>query len=225
MLYLIGTGLEPEDMSLKGIRIAKTCDEIYAEKYTNIYDFSKIENMLKRKIIVLSREKVESDFLIKKAEEKNISLLIPGDPLFATTHIQLLISAKEMHVPIKIIHAPSIFNAVARTGLSMYKFGRITSLVKQKALSTLDIIRKNLSYGLHTLILLDLDLSLKEALKQIETLRLKKRIFICSCLGTQNEIVLYDFIHSFNKYLKKPLCIVIPGNIDHNEKEIIEKLF
>ena len=150
MLYLIGLGLNDEnDMTLKAISLLKQCDKIYAEFYTNIWQGSieNISRMVNKNIEVLERESVESELLIKEAKDNTIALLVPGDPLSATTHFELIALARQNNIKCEIVHAPSIYTAIAETGLQLYKFGRSTTSKAKTRLSKIKITTRHAYFG------------------------------------------------------------------------------
>jgi diphthine synthase len=120
MLTIIGLGIS-FDITLEGLKAARESDTAYLEEYTMPIEEEKLtalQEELGRAPIRLPREKVESDFLIKEAAEKNIALLVGGDPLSATTHISLIIDAKKQKIPVRIIHNSSILSsAMGKSGL------------------------------------------------------------------------------------------------------------
>src|SRR3990167_2030083 len=110
-LSIIGTGVS-FDLTLQGIEQLKKCDEIYIEGYTLPIDSEKIsslEKLINKKITKLERKDVESLFLIKRAKTADTALLVGGDPLSATTHVSLVIDARNANIPLNIIHNSSIF--------------------------------------------------------------------------------------------------------------------
>jgi len=125
MLYLVGIGIKPKDITLKGLEILRAIDEIYLDTYTvPLTEFVKeniayLENVIGKKIKYANREFVELE-LERLAKEKDIALLTVGDPLFATTHLYQF-----RNILKEIVHAPSILNYTWRVGLSPYKFGRV----------------------------------------------------------------------------------------------------
>jgi len=236
MLYIIGLGINDEqDLSLKAVDTLKKCDEIYLEKYTGHWkgSMNNLEKIVGKNITVLDREKVESDFLSKQAKEKNIALLVPGDPLAATTHIEFLLEGAE------IIHSSSIFTAVGETGLQLYKFGRTASLPKPqegyKPESFYEIIEENQKNGMHTLILLDTadgGLSVKEAIEILLKIEEKRkgniikenRIVACSSLGSKERKIKYGSVEKIMKEdFSKPAVLIIPGKLNFKETEMLEK--
>ncbi|MBI4162528.1 MAG: diphthine synthase [Candidatus Aenigmarchaeota archaeon] len=229
MLYLIGAGLKKGDITLNAVEALENCQKIYAEHYTGHMDVDYISDFIHREIIVLDRAKVESLLLIEEAKENNIALLTPGDPLTATTHIELMIEAIRQGVEIEIIHSPSIFTAVAECGLQLYKFGRTATLARPQQNynpdSPYDIIVENKKSGLHTLMLMEIDMPAKEAveiLKKIETKKngnvLKEKI-IAVHFGEQNKI---QYRNADSLDLQTPCCLVIPGNLHFKEEEALE---
>src|SRR3989339_501267 len=186
MLYLIGLGLSDEkDISLKGLEAIKECDMVFAENYTANWQgsFQKLENVIGKQIQTLTRKGVEGNFLIEMAKKQKVALLVPGDPLSATTHFQLFQDAKIAGTKCKIIHSSSVFTAVAVAGLQLYKFGRVTTLPKDfKVQSPIEVVRVNKKVGLHSLILLDIGMELNDALTVMEKEFPEESIIVCISL-------------------------------------------
>ncbi|MBI2584111.1 MAG: diphthine synthase [Candidatus Aenigmarchaeota archaeon] len=229
MLYLIGLGLDDGDISIRGIEAVKKCDEAFAETYTSQWagNLSAIEKATGKRVQTLSREGVESDFLVNMAKKQKVALLVPGDPLSATTHFQLVIDAKKAGIKCEIIHSSSIITSVAETGLHLYKFGRTTTLPKDfKAESPFEAIEKNKKTGLHTLILLDVGMDLKEALETVgKKIGTGEKIIACLSLGTDGQIIKYGTANELKGYFKQitsPSCIIIPGELNFKEEEALE---
>jgi len=239
MLYLIGVGLDKKDISMNALEAIRKCKKLYFENYTNVmpYSLKDLEKVIGRKLVPADRKFVEeADDLIREAKEQDIGLLISGDPLSATTHIGLIIRAKKEKLKLKTIHATSVFNAVSETGLQLYKFGKTASIAKWQPNfnpeSFYDSIRQNLSMGNHTLLLLDIGLSVKEALGYIESIAkardlemLHKEMIVCEKLGTDKQKITIGDIHrlSDRKY-SLPACIIIPGKLHFIEAEMLELL-
>lgn len=239
MLALVGLGINL-DPTLDGIKIAKKCDEIFLEKYTSpllVDAEKKLEKIIGKKINIIDREEVESDFLIKKAESKKICLFVVGDPLVATTHISLLAECRKRKIKTKIVHNSSILTAVARTGLQAYKFGRTVTIAKwsanYKPTSPLLLIEKNLSIGLHTLILLDVQpgpMDAKEAIRQLfEMEKMEKKkiigdVVVLSRLGFEDEKITYGSAEKLLKpdLGKPPFSLIVPAKLHDSEKEYLE---
>lgn len=98
--------------------------------------------------------------ILERATLTNVSLLIVGDPFGATTHSDLLLKCKNAGVKLEVIHNASIINAVAISGLQLYRFGQTVSIPffteRWKPDSFYDRIKDNDKLGLHTLCLLDI---------------------------------------------------------------------
>ena len=192
--------------------------------YVFILSISDFIICLNKKIIPSKREFFEnkSQELIKEAKKENIAILIYGSPLIATTHISLIQKARKLGIQVKIIHNASILDAITETGLQIYKFGKIASMPIFEADSFIQIIKDNQKINSHTLILVDIDLDLKDALKKLESLNLGK-IIICQSLGTKNSKIFYDSVNNLKKLrIKKPFCIIIPSKLHFIEEKVLE---
>lgn len=233
MLFLIGLGLFDEnDLSLRAIEAIKSCHAIYCELYTANWqgDLKKLEKIAGRKIQLLPREIVESDFLLREAKKKNIALLVPGDPLVATTHYQLIVDTKKNKIKTQIIHSSSIYTAVAETGLSIYKFGRTTTLAYPEhgyePQSPYDMILQNRRFGLHTLVLLDTQkggMTISDAIDILSKMDkeeiLKRKIVIAANLGG-SPIIKYGYAHELK--IDEHGTVIVPGILNYNEEEALK---
>ena len=253
MLILAGLGLYDEkDMPLKTLEFAKKVDKIYAEFYTAVLTgttIEKIEETIGRKIEVLSREKVEyeTEKLIEEAKEKDIMFLTAGDPMVATTHVDLAIEAKKRGVEVLIINAPSIYSAVGITGLQLYKFGKTTSIVFPEENyfpeTPYNVIKENLERGLHTLCLLDIRvdenekrfMTANEGLKILLELENRKKegiitedtkAVVVARAGSLKPKLVYGKIKDLINYdFGEPLhCIIIPGKLHFMEEDALKYL-
>lgn len=235
MLYLIGLGLNEKSISLEGLEVIKKCKKIYLDTYTVNFPYSEknLEKIIKKKIISANRDIIESDKLIKEGKKENVALLIYGSPLTATTHITLIEEAKKNKVKCEVIYNASIFDAIAETGLQIYKFGKIASMPKwQKNFtpsSFIEVVKKNLEIDAHSLILIDISLDLKDAIEELEksareyNLKLDK-IVICSRMGTKDKKIIYEKPENLkNREIKKPYCVIIPSKLHFIEQEVLEK--
>jgi diphthine synthase len=233
MLYLIGLGLNEEGISLEGISAIKKCKKIYLENYTVDFPYStnNLEKKIGKKIISVDREFIEDFKFMEEAKKENVALLIYGSPLTATTHISIIEEAKKRKIGYKVIYGASIFDAIAETGLQIYKFGKITSIPKwQKNFtptSFMEIVKENKKINAHSLLLIDIGLELKDALDELEKsakdMKIKiEKILICSNLGTKDKKIIYDVIPKLkDNEVKKPYCIIIPGKLHLVEQEVL----
>ena len=228
-LNLIGLGLTQNSITAEALEAIKSSDKVYLENYTVNFPY-KIED-LKIKLIELDRAKVEDESILKEAKEKNISLLVYGDSLSATTHIQLILEAKKQKIPYKIYHNASIMTAIAETGLQLYKFGKTASMPNwaehtNKPTSFANYIKENQSIKAHTLILTDIGLEIKQAIEQLqESISLKQKIIAISNAGTPNQKIFYDTPDNLkNKKVKMPFALIIPTELHFIEEEAIKEL-
>jgi len=99
--------------------------------------------------------------ILREAELGKAALLVPGDPLIATTHLDLRIRAERQGIKTRIIHGASIVSAViGLSGLQNYKYGRSVTIPFPDESFTSEtpyrVIMKNRKMGLHTLCFLDI---------------------------------------------------------------------
>ena len=165
-LYLIGIG--PGDVGLltnEAVEVAKHATHRRYEAYTASWPSEQL-SLLQEKIgsieKVMRPEVEKPQELLDLAQNDSVALLIVGDPLQATTHIDLQLQAEEKGINCYVIHGISITNLVTGAiGLSNYKFGRQTTLTYPYsgwvATSPIETIAMNMFLGQHTLALLDLD--------------------------------------------------------------------
>jgi diphthine synthase len=233
MLYLIGLGLNSKGYSREAYDAIKSADKVYVDTYTIEfpYDFSEITSQFRnKKFIPAGREFVEGLGFLEEAKNKDIVLLVYGSPLVATTHSVIIKEAIEKKLKIKIIHAGSILDAVAETGLQPYKFGKTTSLPNFPADSYIDIVRENLKFGSHTLVLVDIGLKFEDAMNKLDKDSKNKKVkmnkvVVCERLGLKDSHLYYDTIKRL-RYLKikAPFSIIIPGKLHFVEKEFLNSV-
>ncbi len=235
MLYLIGLGLDINGISLHGKKILKSADikKIYLENYTIEFPYSakELEKELKIKITEADREFVESEKIVEEAKDDDIALLVYGSPLSATTHISLINSAKKQKVKYKILYSGSVFDAVAECGLSLYKFGKTTSLPKYtnnyKPTSFIDVIKENQKINAHTLLLVDIGLSFENAKMELiegDKMFEKEKVIIASMLGIRSKFY-YSKLYEIPKdRIKAPYCIIIPAEMSDVEEESLKNI-
>ncbi len=250
-LIFIGLGLYDEkDISLKGLEEIKNCDKVFTEFYTAKLtgtDIDKIEKTVGKTIEVLTREETEKgDKILNIAKEKTVALLTCGDPMTATTHVDIRLRAAKMGIKTRIIHGSSIVTAVpGLLGLQNYKFGRATTLAFPEKnyfpTSPYDIIKENKEMGLHTLVLLDIQSDKKRYMTANEGMKLllkmeekhkgniiKQEDIICvvARAGSSEPIALAGIIKDIlDKDFGPPLhTLVIPGKLHFMEIEAIQIL-
>ncbi len=239
MLYLIGLGLNADGISKFGLSIIKKCKRVYLENYTVDfpYNIEELEHIIDKKVIPADRALVESLEIVDESKKIDIALLIYGSPLTATTHISLIQEAQKSGIRYKIIYNASILDAIAETGLQLYKFGKTASMPKwnkEKNFtpdSFMEIVQNNNSIKAHSLILIDIELEFQDALNQLNISAEKNdiklsKIIICSRLGTKDKKIIWDYPENLKEFehIKKPYCIIIPSKLHFLEKEILESI-
>src|SRR5438093_5284254 len=133
-LVFIGLGLDDErGITLRGLDEARAADMVFAEFYTSALQGASIEavgKLIDRQIRRLSRKEVEDgQVLLAAAAKGTVAFLVPGDPMSATTHVDLRLRAEAAKIRTRIVHGVSILTAAAGAlGLQAYKFGRTTTV-------------------------------------------------------------------------------------------------
>ena len=165
-LILIGMGPGTiTAMTKEAILAAKSADFRRYEAYTALWpddELAELEQII-GPIEKIMRPEVENPKeILSLAKDHVVAVLVVGDPLQATTHVDLQLQASAMGISCEVVHGISITNLVTGAiGLSNYKFGRQTTLTYPYsgwiATSPLEVIAVNRVMGLHTLALLDLD--------------------------------------------------------------------
>ncbi|OLS28072.1 MAG: Diphthine synthase [Candidatus Heimdallarchaeota archaeon LC_3] len=251
--FLIGYGLSgPDGLTLHALNVLKSVDIIFFEIYTNFPfedSLKDLENVLQKKIIPISRTRVEDESteFLKAIKNNNVALLISGDPFIATTHHSLWLEASNLEIDVEVINNISIYNLVpSLTGLSAYKFGKISSITfpDNFSVAPYDTLQKNLDINAHTLFLLDieinsnkfleinkaLDLLLKMEQRQSNKLITEDTLLIgLAHIGTNKSKIVFDSLKNQQKIdwksIGPPQAIVIPGNLHFAEEEILNKFW
>ena len=206
-------------------------------------DLANLRRLVGKDVQVLSRKEVEEDAedtILSKAKDKKVGFLVPGDPMVATTHVDLRLRAHKAGIKTHIIHAASVASAAAGvTGLQSYKFGRTVTVPapwhETFPESVYIAIKNNLASGLHSLVLLEIDventtyISIPAALKQLlgvsenlirpETLvvgvaRIEALDMVVRA-GTVSEVMRTDFGGP-------PYVLIFPGQLHFVEAEALQ---
>ncbi len=246
-LVFVGLGLDDEKgITLRGLEEARGADLIFAEFYTSALlgtRMSALESLVGKPIRRVGREEVESGTeILDAAADRRVAFLTAGDPMVATTHVDLRLRAAKAHIPTRVVHGVSIMGAAAGAlGLQAYKFGRTTTVPFPSPgfhpTSPLDPILENRRAGLHTLVLLDLRedgtfLDPKEALASLLAMAAAKPtsefgrdtlVCVLSRVGSRDlRIVSGPVADVVTRELGPPLhSIVVPGALHFLEKEAL----
>jgi diphthine synthase len=252
-LVLIGLGLYDEnDISLRGLDEAKSADIVFAEFYTSLMtglSIERLENLTGQKITVISRRWLEEEDgkqLLEAAVKSKVALLVPGDPLISTTHVNLRIKAEKAGISTKVVHGPSIISAViGLSGLQNYKFGRSVTIPfvysADVSEAPYNVVKMNLSMGLHTLCFLDMEaeerryMTIKEGLETLRVLEKKRKARIITdemlvvgiaCAGSNNPIVKAGMLREVIDYdfHTLPHSLIFPGRLHFVETDALIEL-
>lgn len=247
VLYLIGLGLGSLDyVSLKTIREAMNCHVAYLDTYTGFISrdlMDLLKNKLDKRLKIACRRDLEDNLekIVEESREMDVAVLVPGDPLIATTHISLLIEASRRKIPYKIVHGISIYStAVSVTGLQVYKFGKTITLPRiGDPVETYKTIKENQERGLHTLVLLDTadeGLTIPNALRKLleaEDLLnqgiLKEDTLTIGLarIGLEDQSIKVGTVKELisEKYPPPPHALIFPGELHFMEVEALTKLY
>lgn len=249
-LILVGLGLHSErDLSLRGLETLKEADTIFAELYTSlmpVFSLSKLEKLVGKKISIVSRHDLEEEAgqkILNAAEKGKTVLLVPGDPLIATTHVDLRIRAERQGVKTRIIHGASIISAViGLSGLQNYKYGRSVTIPFTDKISATEtpytVIRENKKLGLHTLCFLDIKaeekryMTIQQGLETLLAMEKTKRERVVTPntlavgiarAGSDNPTVKADYATKLVNYDfgPPPHSLVFPGKLHFVEAEAL----
>ena len=245
---MIGLGLGgPNSITMDGVIALSLSEHIFYETYTSpihsdTLEWVKIKSQ--KEPVYLSRSQVEEpEELISLAKKTNVSLLIVGDALSATTHVSLLLECKKNNIEYQVIHNASVLTAVAGIlGLQHYNFGPVATLVlpegNYRPLSPIDKIKTNMENGNHSLVLLDIkaDQPDKEPIYMTATQAAEQmieagipndtKVAVAARVGREDQELWYGKL----KYLanrdlgKEPHSIVVPSRLHFTEKEFLENL-
>lgn len=246
MLVFIGLGLHGEGISLQGLREAKQADVVYAELYTSLVpqlDLRQLEQTIGKPIRVIGREVVEENPLeiLEAAKEGKVAFLVPGDPMVATTHVDLRLRAARAGVETKVVHAASIHSAApGMAGLQSYKFGRSATVPfpEQRSSTPYEVLAENLERGLHTLLLLDVKgeggraMSANEAIEVMLGLESELRrgaftpetlVVVVARAGSDNALVRADRARRLLEldFGPPPHVLIVPGRLHFLEAEAL----
>jgi len=219
---------------------------IFMELYTSLLpDFSldNLERMSGKEVTILSRKNIEeenAEKIMAAAKKGNVALLVPGDPMIATTHITVRLEAEKRGIKTRIVHGASVLSAIiGLSGLHNYKFGKSVTIPFPEdtpAETPYRTIAQNSRLGLHTLCLLDIKVEEKrfltiphalEALVNSET-RMKQGIIKTDTLavgiaraGSKKPTVKADSIKQLLTcdFGGPPYTLVFPGRLHFMEAE------
>ena len=251
MFYLIGIGLKPGHLTIEAREAIAKCSRVFLDTYTSAYAEGSIEELKEiagKDILPLDRKGIEEDFALMlkeaKASDEDVSLLVFGNALSATTHVQLLLDAKKIGLKAIVLPGISIFDFVGSTGLDQYRFGRACTIVAPKENyspeSFYAVIESNFNAGMHSFCLLDIDaeknykMTVAEALsilakiekKQGKNVLQKATLVGLYALGSNKQMVMSGDLEKMQRssFALFPQSLVIAVSLTDKEKEALSDL-
>jgi diphthine synthase len=248
-LVFIGLGLHDHlGISLRGLEETKTADEVFIELYTSLLPgfstklFAQLVGREPETVVRNDLEDRNGRVILDAAEAGKAVLLVPGDPLIATTHVALRIEAQKRGITTRIVHGASILSAaISISGLQSYKFGKSVTIPFQgenPSETPYEIIAQNKKSGLHTLCFLDIKadegryLSIGDGLRELSKTeaRRKEKVVAEDTLavglaraGSSNPTVKAGFVRDISEYDfgQPPHSLIFPGKLHFMEAEAL----
>ncbi len=251
MLIIAGLGLyNLRDISVGTLEALRKSTKVYVELYTSLipgFNLKELERAIGKSVQVLSRSQLEGNQLnqiLHDAKREDVVLLAPGDPFVATTHNAIRLAAIKQGVKVAVLPAPSVINAIlASTGLHIYKMGRPVTIVRPTSSyfpsTPYYVFYENLSRGLHTLFLLDLDVEKGYAMtacEAVEILWLLEKREGLGIVGDETPFIAVARASSPDETVKvvklgevtemgpPPHSLVVPGYLNPVEMETLQAL-
>lgn len=232
---------------MQGLQNAREADVVYAELYTSAMpglDLQELGRLIGKPVRVVDRETVEQhpDEIISAAKAGKVAFLVPGDPMVATTHVDLRLRAARAGIQTKIVHAASIASAAAGlAGLQSYKFGHSATVPfpDNPSNTPYEVLAENQGRGLHTLLLLDIRAEENRMMRADEAIeimlgleaKLQKTAFTLSTLavvvaraGSDDILVRADRVERLRKldFGPPPHVLIVPGKLHFVEAEALK---
>jgi len=249
-LVFIGLGLYDEkDLSIRGLEELKEADTVFAEFYTSLmpgFSIKKLEEMIGKTVHVVSRRILEEEdgkIIFEAAKNGKAAFLVQGDPMIATTHVDLRISAEKQGIKTRVIHGASAVSAVRGiSGLQNYKYGKAVTIPFSEqgfvSETPYNVIRENKKMGLHTMCYLDIKaeeqryLTVKEALQTLLELEKQKKeqvvtpgtlVIGVARAGSIEPVVKAGYIEEVINYDfgAPPHTLIFPGKLHFMEAEAL----
>jgi len=249
-LVFVGLGLYDEkDISLRGLEEIREADAVFAEFYTSIMSglsIRKLEELAGKAVNIVTRRVLEEEdgkLIFEAAKKGKVVFLVPGDPLIATTHVDLRIRAEKQGIRTRVIHGASVVSAVRGiSGLQNYKFGKAVTIPFSEqgfvSETPYNVIRENKKMGLHTMCYLDIKaeeqryLTIKEALQTLLELEKQKKqqlitpktlVIGVARAGSYEPVVKAGYIEEVINYDfgAPPHTLIVPGKLHFMEAEAL----
>jgi diphthine synthase len=248
-LVFVGLGLHDHlGISLRALEEIKIADHVFIELYTSLLpgfspeDFAELTGKKPLNVLRKDLEERSGTVILNAAQTGKTVFLVPGDPLIATTHVELRIAAERRGIRTRVIHGASILSAaIGLTGLHNYKFGKSVTIPfpdETPSTTPYQVIGQNKKLGLHTLCFLDIKaeekrcLSINDAIKELLRIEDQKKRDIVNDdaiavgvarAGSTHPEVKAGFVKELLKYDfgEPPQTLIFPGKLHFSEVEAL----
>jgi len=249
MLWFVGLGISgTQSIPIEVVKIIQEADFVYLEAFTSPISKQhedEIKNMVNGSFKIAKRWLVEDGQEILKTSKSSTAVLLSyGDPYVATTHIELRTRAKLENIETNTIHSASaITSMVGEAGLQFYKVGRMVTIMNEKksTISPYTAIFKNLTQGLHSIILLEYNhdenyfLDPKDAISNLLDVEKEQKrnvlnndtfAIIASRIGFETQKIISGKFSNLLKvdFGEPPHSIIITGKLHFTESDAINVL-
>ena len=249
MLWFVGLGISgTKSISIEVEKMIQEADFVYLEAFTSPISQTHEEEIKK---IVNGNFKIAKRWLVedgqeilKAAKNSTVILLSYGDPYVATTHIELRTRAKLENIETNTIHSASaVTSMIGEAGLQFYKVGRVVTIMNEKksTITPYTNIFKNLTQGLHSIILLEYNhdkkyfLDPKNAILDLLDIEKEQKrtvlsddtfAIIASRIGIETQKIVSGKFSNLLKvdFGEPPHSIIIPGKLHFTESDAINVL-
>jgi len=249
MLWFVGLGISgTRSIPIEVVKIIQEADFVYLEAFTSPISKQyedEIKNMVNGSFKIAKRWLVEDgQEILKTSKSSTVVLLSYGDPYVATTHIELRTRAKLENIETNTIHSASaITSMVGEAGLQFYKVGRMVTIMNEKksTITPYTAIFKNLTQGLHSIILLEYNhdenyfLDPKDAISNLLDVEKEQKrnvlnndtfAIIASRIGFETQKIISGKFSNLLKvdFGEPPHSIIITGKLHFTESDAINVL-
>ena len=249
MLWFVGLGISgTRSIPIEVVKIIQEADFVYLEAFTSPISKQhedEIKNMVNGSFKIAKRWLVEDGQEILKTSKSSTAVLLSyGDPYVATTHIELRTRAKLENIETNTIHSASAITAmIGEAGLQFYKVGRVVTIMTEKksTITPYTTIFKNLTQGLHSVILLEYNhderyfLDPKNAISDLLDVEKERKrnvlnddtfAIIASRIGFETQKIISGKFSNLLKcdFGEPPHSIIITGKLHFTESDAMKVL-
>lgn len=249
-LHFVGLGFHAEKgLPIYALELIRRANFAYVETFTSPVEpgiEERLSNLLSLNVKKASREFIEDGrVILEQARQADVVILVPGDPMVATTHTELRARAARSGIETKLVHNSSIISAIpGETGLHNYNFGKTVTLTAGPPsipVTVYHTLHQNLLLGTHTIILLEYDssrnffLAPNDALKSL--LEAEKNFLyavfvpetfavVASRIGNADQQITGGTVSRLQttNFGEPPHVIVIPGKLHFSEIDALKTL-